>query len=317
MGILPFICLGTGITLGIIIKKKKFVQVSDKVSTIALIFLMLTIGIGIGLDKTIVSSFLSIGLNCSVIALSAIFFSVVLVVLCEKTLIPLGKLDLVLQEKEVSLYTMTGESSDEPKKVSHLVWIMPSSVVLGLAIGILFRPFFNPSVVDLGFILALVTLYICVGISQGVNKGIFSFIKVLGFKIIWLSVAILLGSLLGGLVAGLLLDVPLHLSVTATGGMSFYSITGAYMTNTYGVEAGTYGFLVNILRETFTILLMPILIKMSVGSPMAGGAAGNMDTMLAPITKFVGVRLGLVALVTGTILTFTVPFLLPLLSQIL
>lgn len=83
------------------------------------------------------------------------------------------------------------------------------------------------------------------------------------------------------------------------------------------IEIGRYGFVVNVMREFFTIILMPLLIKISPGSPIAGGAAGSMDTMLAPITKFVGVRLALVTLITGIILTVLVPFLLPLLSVLL
>ncbi len=97
--------------------------------------------------------------------------------------------------------------------------------------------------------------------------------------------------------------------------MSYYSITGAFMTEAYGLEVGAYGFLVNVMREFLTVL-MPVLVKISKGSPIAGGAAGNMDTMLAPVTKFVGVRLGLVTLVTGTVLTFVVPFLLPLMAAV-
>lgn len=41
-----------------------------------------------------------------------------------------------------------------------------------------------------------------------------------------------------------------------------------------------------------------------------------MDTMLIPITKFVGAELGLVTLITGIILTFSVPVLLPILGKI-
>ncbi len=89
------------------------------------------------------------------------------------------------------------------------------------------------------------------------------------------------------------------------------------MTQVYGIEAGTYGFMVNVMREFLTVLLLPFLVKISNGSPIAGGAAGNMDTMLVPVTKFVGVELGLVALITGVILTFTVPFILPVLYGIL
>lgn len=52
-------------------------------------------------------------------------------------------------------------------------------------------------------------------------------------------------------------------------------------------------------------------------SAIAGGAAGNIDTILVPVTKFVGTELGLVALITGVILTFAVPFILPFLYGIL
>mgnify|MGYP003752918953 CR=1 FL=1 len=41
-----------------------------------------------------------------------------------------------------------------------------------------------------------------------------------------------------------------------------------------------------------------------------------MDTMLVPVTKFVGIELGLVALITGTILTFLVPLALSLLCRL-
>ena len=85
------------------------------------------------------------------------------------------------------------------------------------------------------------------------------------------------------------------------------------MTQMYGAEIGTYGFIVNVMREFFTVLFLPILIKISKGSPIAGGAAGNMDTMLVPVTKFVGPELGLIALIIGTILTFIVPVILPIL----
>ena len=36
-----------------------------------------------------------------------------------------------------------------------------------------------------------------------------------------------------------------------------------------------------------------------------------MDTMLVPVTKTVGPELGMVALISGTVLTFVVPIWLP------
>ena len=320
MSILPFVCLGIGITFGLIVKSVKFFVYSDKISTFALVLLMLVIGLGIGLDKSIVDNFIRIGLNCTVIAITAIAFSVLLTFIVEKTVLPLDKIDYALIDKNIQLDVNDKDSElfkdEEDKKGSNLVWIMPVSIIIGLIAGVLLRSIINPSVTDFFFTIALIVLYICVGISQGANKEVFVYLKLTGFKIILIPVAVLFGSLIGGIVSGIILRLPLYISTTAAAGMSFYSITGAYMTQQYGIEIGTYGFIVNIIREFLTVLTMPLLIKISPGAPIAGGAAGNMDTMLAPITKFVGIRLSLVTLLTGMILTFLVPILLPIVSAI-
>ena len=321
MTIIPFVCLGIGITLGLFIKNKKFFIYSDKISTLAMVLLMLVIGLGIGLDKSIVDNFLTIGINCIVISIAAIIFSVALTFIVEKRVLPLEEIGKNLIEENVQinennsgLFIDTGEKND--KEGSNLVWIMPVSIIIGTIAGVLLRPIITPSSIDCFFTASLIALYICVGISQGANKGVFSYLKLIGFKIVLIPMAILFGSIIGGVVSGLILRLPLYISTTAAAGMSFYSLTGAYMTQQYGIEIGTYGFIVNVMREFITLLLMPLLIRISPGTPIAGGASGNMDTMLAPITKFVGIRLSLVTLLTGTLLTFAVPLLLPIVSII-
>ncbi|WP_312811573.1 lysine exporter LysO family protein [Sedimentibacter sp.] len=307
---IPFVCLSIGIMLGLTVKNERFFIYSDKASTLALILLMLVIGLGIGLDKSIMDNFINIGVNCVIIAISAIAFSVFFTFIIEKTILPLDKIVFFLSENNIQLNDLNKEN----KKKSNLVWIMPTSIIAGLISGILLRAVILSSYTDSFFTVALIVLYICVGISQGANKEVLSYFKLVGFKVVLIPTAILLGSLIGGIVSGLILNLPLYISATSAAGMSFYSLTGAYMTQQYGVEIGTYGFIVNVMREFFTILMMPLLIKVSPGAPIAGGAAGNMDTMLAPITKFVGINLSLVTLLTGVILTFAVPLILPVVS---
>lgn len=324
MTILPFICLGIGIGLGLWVQSGVFVKIADTVSTAALIFLMLSIGLGIGLDPKIMDNLVKIGFQCMGISLSAIAFSVLFTLICEKTVIPLQKVDEELRSKKLDLYSANIESdsgsqqqSTAEKKGSGLVWLMPMSLIAGLFLGVSTRQWISSVVVNKAFVFSLIILYIGVGISQGANREVFRYVRVLGFRILWLSAAIMAGSIVGGLVAGVALDIPRPVAIISASGMSFYSITGAFMTSAYGLEPGTYGFLVNVMREFFTILLMPFLVKISIGSPIAGGAAGNMDTMLAPVTKFVGVRLGLVTLITGIVLTFVVPLWLPLIAAVL
>lgn len=310
---MPFVCLAMGFLIGTVSKEERFLKGADHVATIAIAMLMLSIGLGIGMDQAIFDELLKIGFQCLVISCCAISCSVALVVLCEKTVLPLKKVDEELGKKNLELRQGSGQEENQD---SLLVWLMPACIIAGLLAGAVLRIHIAYAFVDKSITVFLIVLYICVGISQGANKEVYRFICLLGLKILFLPAAILVGSILGGYIAGVLLGVPCHISVISAGGMSYYSITGAFMTEAYGLEVGAYGFLVNVMREFLTVLFMPILVKISKGSPIAGGAAGNMDTMLAPVTKFVGVRLGLVTLVTGTVLTFVVPFLLPLMAAV-
>lgn len=118
---------------------------------------------------------------------------------------------------------------------------------------------------------------------------VFRYIRILGFKVVYLSIAIFTGSVVGGFLSGLALGLPLLLPSCLPAGMSYYSITGAYMTQVYGIARSRYLWVYRQCYERiFTVLLLPFLIKISNGSPIASGAAGNMDTMLVPVTKFVG-----------------------------
>lgn len=309
---LPFLCLSLGLFFGMRNLPERILKGIDTVINFALVVLMLTIGFHIGTNDSVMLNLPSIGFHCVVISLSAIAFSVVFTVLTEKTLLPLEELRERLFSENININQEVTIGKEENKKTSPLIWIMPVSIVAGVLSGYFLLPdFFKPA---LGYLLigSLIVLYISVGISLGSNRKVFKYLKVLGFKVIYLSIAIFAGSVAGGFFSGYVLGLPFHISIISAGGMSYYSITGAYMTQVYGIEAGTYGFIVNVMREFFTVLLLPFLVKISKGSPIASGAAGNMDTMLVPVTKFVGIELGLVTLITGTILTFLVPLVLPI-----
>lgn len=314
---IPFLCLAIGLFLGLRNLSERIMKQIDRLINAALMILMVTIGLKIGINDSVMLNLPRIGFNCVIISLSAIALSVVFTLLTEKTLLPL---DLLIQRLNIETASEITPALAEPQPSetgSPLLWLIPLSIISGVVLGYLLFP----SNLDfiLGYLLtgSLVVLYISVGISLGANRKVFRYIKLLGFRVIYLSAAIFAGSIAAGFLSGLLLGLPLHIAVMSASGMSYYSITGAYMTQVYGIEAGTYGFIVNVMREFFTVLLLPLLIKISKGSSIAGGAAGNMDTMLVPVTKLVGAEIGLVALITGTILTFAVPFLLPLLFHIM
>lgn len=317
MTLMPFVCLGFGLVLGLYHLSAKILNLIDIAINFALVVLMLTIGLKIGINDSVMSNLHSIGFNCFIISTCAIAFSVLFTLIVEKTILPLEILKERLCTQNINIYSEINTFDDKSKKSSPLIWIMPISIVVGIIFGYFFMAQGSAFILNYLLIGSLVILYTSVGISLGSNINVFRYIKIIGFRVVYISVAIFIGSIIGGYVSGMLLNLPLHISIMSASGMSYYSLTGAYMSQVYGIETGTYGFIVNIMREFFTVLFLPLLIKISNGSPIAGGAAGNMDTMLVPITKFVGAEIGLVTLITGAILTFTVPLVLPLLYGLL
>ena len=309
MTLFPFIWLGIGILIGISKIVEKHKKITDFIMNISLVILMIVIGCNIGSDKAVISSIMTIGLNCFIIAFLAIMGSVVFIVLLEKTFLPLDSFRAEMTAQDIT----TSEDSSQ----SSLIWIIPLSIILGIGIGYFFFTNSNTTILDIMLKVSLAILYGSVGIMLTENSNVIIYIKKIGFKVILISISILIGSFIGGYIGSVILNLPFYLTISPASGMSYYSITGAYLTEAFGIEAGTYGFLVNVFREFLTVLFLPILIKISKGSPIAAGAAGNMDTMLVPITKFVGKEIGMVALITGTILTLAVPFILPLLTLIL
>lgn len=311
MSWIPFICLGAGAIIGFSKWAKSIIKYVDVITNVSLIILMITIGAKIGSNDMLIRNLGLLGFRCLFIAATAICFSILFTLLLEKTLLPLEEIRHKLIGQTAVKQEVKAEGEKNP--VSPLVWIIPVCVIFGIITGYLFISSNQIYLLDYALMFSLIVLYIGVGISFGLNSGVFQFVNLLGWKIILIAITILVGSLVGGLVSGIVLKMPIYITVASAGGMSYYSITGAVLTQAFGIEAGVYGFLVNVMREFLTVLFIPIIAKISKGSPIASGAAGNMDTMLVPVTKFVGVELGLVALITGTILTFLVPFLLPIL----
>lgn len=304
---IPFICIAVGAAINWRGLPPNILKIFDYMMNIALFVLMAIIGLNIGTSPEVMSNLGRIGINCLLISLCAIACSVALVRLCEATIMPLEKIRLQLA-MENNQPIDTGES----KKFDPLIVIMPGCIALGIIAGRFIFPDISEKFLDNTLTVSLFFLYLSAGITLGSNKAVFTYIKRLGLRVLIMPVAIFIGCIAGGSVMALLLQVPMHVSVISASGMGYYSLTGAFLTETYGIEAGTYGFIVNVSRDVFTVALMPLLLKVSKGSPVASGAGGCMDSMLIPVTRAVGPELGMVGLISGTIITIFVPIWLPL-----
>ena len=337
----PFLCLALGAAAGWRGLPKLVLKAFDGLANLALLALMAVIGLNIGISDTVMENLGKIGLRCLLISLAAVWCSVGLVFCCEKTIMPLEKLRLQLSRQQGGFDAADLSGTQEPSAgqghqrvsaeglsdtsegggrrggVSPLVIVMPGCILIGILIGYFWLRGGALDWLDTALTLCLILLYTSVGVSLASNKQVFGYIRRLGLRVLFMPAAIFLGCLAGGFLAGWLLDVPSSWSVLSASGMGYYSLTGAFLTENFGIEAGTYGFIVNILRDVLTVALLPVFIRISKGSPIASGAAGCMDTMLVPVSRFVGPELSMVALISGTILTFVVPLWLPVGARLL
>ena len=324
--LIPFICLAFGAAINWSGLPAPVLKAFDITTNAALILLMAVIGLNIGTSPQVMGNLGTIGLNCLIISLSAITGSVILVCLAEATVMPLEKIRLQLSEENSHAAEESAVHQDAvvhaaefqtESSFSPLIIVMPACIVIGIIAGYFWLQDMSRSILDTTLTVSLIFLYTGVGVSLGENKEVFQYIKRLGVRILFMPAAIFAGCIAGGFISGLLLRLPYSYSVISASGMGYYSLTGAFMTETFGIEAGTYGFIVNVSRDVFTVALLPLLSKISKDSPIPSGAAGCMDTMLVPVTRAVGPELGMVALISGTILTFVVPVWLPVIGAVL
>ncbi len=99
--------------------------------------------------------------------------------------------------------------------------------------------------------------------------------------------------------------------IVASAGMGYYSITSAIMLKGIGAAAGFYGFTVNYIRESITLVFAQAISKVfGADAVLAAGGATTMDTTLYPAVRAGGPEYALKALVNGIVLTVTVPPLL-------
>jgi uncharacterized membrane protein YbjE (DUF340 family) len=155
----------------------------------------------------------------------------------------------------------------------------------------------------------LIALLFLVGMDVGCNKEVLRDLRKMGVKILVLPLAITAGSLLGGVAVSLLQDVTIYESLAVASGMGYYTLSSIILTQAVGSTLGTLAFLSNIFREILTVITCPVLARISRLAPVASGGATSMDTTLPVIIQCTSKTVGILAVISGVVITLLVPFL--------
>lgn len=165
--------------------------------------------------------------------------------------------------------------------------------------------------IDLSFYTLLALLF-CVGFSIGNDPTTLQRFKAMNPRIALLPIGTILGTLSACLLLSIVLPHRPAPDVMAVGsGFAYYSLSSILITEYRGPELGTMALLCNIIRELFTLICAPLLVRWF-GSlaPIAAGGATTMDTTLPIILRTSGQQYAIVSVFHGFVTDFSVPFLI-------
>jgi uncharacterized membrane protein YbjE (DUF340 family) len=154
-------------------------------------------------------------------------------------------------------------------------------------------------------------LLFSVGISIGNDPTSFGQFRHLNPRLIFLPLMTISGTWLGVIVVSFFLKNRSMADCLAVGsGFGYYSLSSILITQCKGVELGTIALLSNIMREVFTLLFAPWMVKyFGKLAPICAGGATTMDTTFPVIVRNSGKDFAIVSIYQGFIMDFTVPFL--------
>lgn len=193
---------------------------------------------------------------------------------------------------------------------------MTKNILIALVLGILSGFFIIPDYVynntGLMMDMGLCLLLFFVGIDLGSTKGLFKNLKSVGFKILLVPAATIVGSLAGGIICGLIFKINIFSALAVASGLSWYTLSAIIITP-ISSELGAVAFLSNVFREVMAFVAIPFIAK-HIGylETIAAGAAISMDTGLPMITKNTNQEVAVISFISGVILSLAVTVLVPI-----
>lgn len=193
---------------------------------------------------------------------------------------------------------------------------MTKKIMIVLIVGILSGLYLLPESVyeNTGLMLdiGLCALLFFVGIDIGNNKSALKNLKTVGFKILIVPAATVIGSLVGGIICSIIFKMDVFASLAIASGLSWYTLSAIIITP-ISSELGAIAFLSNVFRELMAFICIPFIAK-HIGylETIAAGAAISMDTSLPIITKNTNDEVVIISFISGIILSLSVTVLVPL-----
>ena len=309
-----------GYLIGIPLRKVKdklgWVGTAQSASVIALVFIM---GVRIGSNEQIVGNLGSYGLYSAIYTLVVLFMSALAVSIVRRML-KMNRYGLVVKTTE------TGDNDSSNKAENHggggidkMTLLIVGGVVVGILTGyfVCGTIFTNEAAFEAGLSWAitvgLCVLLIFVGLDLGLEGQVINNFKNAGLRILAIPVAIALGTMAGAIVCSVLLPVSMGESLAIGCGFGWYSLGAGILMDAGYVTAGAISFMHNVMREVFSIILVPIVARyVGYVEAIALPGAPGMDVCLPIVERSTSGTVAVYSFISGLALSLSVAFLVPI-----
>lgn len=302
-----------------LVKNKEALRFIGPVQTLAIVVLVFSMGARMGSNEEVIHNLNKIGLYALILAVVVIFCSMTASSLVRRFVLKLDKYGRPAAANAKEEAVTETASEEETSSGSSMTLMIVITVCLGLGFGYLmiqkgvvaYAPFdaFAGEVIRIG----LCVLLFLVGMDLGVENTFVADVKSVGFKILSLPAAVVVGSLIGSVICALFLPISLRESLAVGAGFGWYSLAPAIIMEKGFAMASAISFMHNVFRETLGLLLIPMVAKKvgyieAIGMPGAGAS----DVCLPLIVKSTRSGMAIYSFVTGIFVSLMVPILVPL-----
>lgn len=301
--------------------KKEKLGWTGKVQLVALIVLVLLMGMRMGSNEEVIANLSTIGVTAVVMTVVIMACSIAAIWIARQVMGIDRYGHLKTHEKDIKNIAAESENeTDGEGGGSTMTIAIVGSVLAGMAIGYLvIRRLFEGNMDQFdtlagnGIKIGLCLLLIFVGLDLGVAGTVVENFKKVGLRILVFPFVVILGTLGGALLCSFFIDLSAKECLAIGAGFGWYTLApGIIMENGY-VTASAVAFLHNVMRELFSILLVPLVAK-KIGyvetTGMPGAAA--MDVCLPIVEKSTSSDIAIYSFVSGVILSAAVPVMVPL-----
>ena len=308
-----------GYVLGIPLRKVKnklgWVGTAQSASVIALVFIM---GIRIGSNEQIVGNLGSYGIYSAIYTLVILFMSALAVSIVRRFL-KMDRYGLVVKPAELSVCEGEQKEKQAGGKIDKMTLLIVGGVVAGILAGyfVCGMIFTNEAAFEAGLSLAitigLCVLLIFVGLDLGIEGQVINNFKNAGLRILVLPVAVALGTMAGAVICSVLLPVSMGESLAIGCGFGWYSLGAGILMDAGYMTAGAISFMHNVMREVFSIILVPIVARyVGYVEAIALPGAPGMDVCLPIVERSTSGTVAVYSFISGLALSLSVAFLVPL-----